>query len=65
MHDNLSEQLFNDNNKLVINLVMFITILRFYEKGWISELYVDPSYHFSFLRLASFKSGPRPLIICL
>jgi hypothetical protein len=34
--------------RIMFGAVMFISILRFWLMGWIEELYIKPSFHFSF-----------------
>ena len=34
--------------RLVFGGLLFYSTYRTYEKGWIKEMYIDPSYHFSF-----------------
>tara|TARA_Y100000590_G_scaffold445761_1_gene578329 strand:+ start:468 stop:1829 length:1362 start_codon:yes stop_codon:yes gene_type:complete len=34
--------------RLGFGLLMTISIIRFWQKGWIETLYLDPSFHFSF-----------------
>ncbi len=34
--------------RLTFGLVLLYSSIRTYEKGWIKELYIDPTYHFSF-----------------
>ena len=35
--------------RIFFGLLMFVSLLRFWLKGWIDELYLLPSYHFSYL----------------
>ena len=34
--------------RLLFGLLMLISIIRFWSKGWIHSLYIEPSYHFSY-----------------
>ena len=34
--------------RLSFGLLMTVSIIRFWQKGWIQTLYLDPSFHFSF-----------------
>ena len=34
--------------RLGFGILMTISIIRFWQKGWIETLYLDPSFHFSF-----------------
>jgi len=34
--------------RIAYGFLMFISILRFWNKGWIEELYLAPSFHFSY-----------------
>ncbi len=34
--------------RIIFGLLMLYTILRYAYKGWISELYIEPTYHFTF-----------------
>jgi len=34
--------------RIVFGLMIFISIVRFWSKGWIHELYIEPKYFFSF-----------------
>ena len=34
--------------RFFFGLLMCVSILRFWSKGWIEELYVNPTFHFSY-----------------
>lgn len=34
--------------RIGFGLMMFASIIRFWSKGWIEKLYIDPQYHFSY-----------------
>jgi hypothetical protein len=34
--------------RIALGLLLFASIVRFWARGWIQELYIDPAYHFSF-----------------
>ena len=34
--------------RIFFGLLMFISLIRFWSKGWIKELYVEPLFHFSY-----------------
>ena len=34
--------------RIFFGILMFCSIIRFWLKGWIEELYIIPSYHFSY-----------------
>ncbi len=34
--------------RIFFGLLMFISLIRFWSKGWIKELYLDPLFHFSY-----------------
>ncbi len=39
--------------RMVFGGLLFYSTYRTYEKGWIKEMYIDPSYHFSFFEWLS------------
>ena len=34
--------------RIFFGLMMFLSIIRFWSKGWIETLYLEPSFHFSY-----------------
>ena len=34
--------------RIFFGLMMFISIIRFWSKGWIKTLYLEPKFHFSY-----------------
>ena len=43
--------------RIVLGLLLFYSIYRTYEQGWIEELYISPDYHFSFVSWITPLSG--------
>ena len=34
--------------RIAFGILMFISMIRFWLKGWIEELYINPKFHFSY-----------------
>ena len=49
--------------RIVFGLVLLYSTLRTWDKGWIKELYIDPVYHFSFIKGLEPLSGNGMYIV--
>ncbi len=49
--------------RIVFGLVLLYSTLRTWDKGWIKEFYIDPVYHFSFIRGLEPLSGNGMYIV--
>ena len=34
--------------RVIFGLVMLVSVVRFWQRGWIDELYIEPAYHFTY-----------------
>ncbi len=49
--------------RIVFGLLLFYSIFRTYQQGWIEQLYIYPSYHFSFISWVKPISGEGMYVI--
>jgi len=51
--------------RIAFGLLMFFSIVRFFYKGWIHELYIQPQFYFSYFGFEWIKPFPSPYIYFL
>src|SRR5687768_987757 len=34
--------------RVIFGLMMLVSVVRFWQRGWIEELYIQPAYHFTY-----------------